>query len=34
MFLDKTTAPGTAYRYRVRAITRSGLPGGFSAEAG
>ena len=29
----KTTAPDTAYRYRVRAITRSGLPGGFSAEA-
>jgi alpha-mannosidase len=34
MFLDKDTAPGAAYRYRVRAITQSGLPGGFSAEAG
>ena len=29
----KTTAPDTAYRYRVRAITYPGLPGGFSAEA-
>jgi hypothetical protein len=33
MFLDKTTTPNTAYCYRVRAITWSGLPGGFSGEA-
>ena len=33
MFLDEKPAFATTYYYRVRTITRTGLPGGFSSEA-
>jgi hypothetical protein len=34
MYLDTNLAPATTYRYRIRAITRTGLAGAFSDDEG